>query len=173
MTKIVSECYELVKLCDFNCSGLVFLRHSVVILAAYSEGVLKRDWSSRSSLCKSLELLRLLWGIWSEQSEQSEKTCHLMSTPIFPHLMGVAVCKIAIKWPIIGDRISHQSSGILSCACSGRCDAGLTIFLSDFERAAKLRRARRHLLQLSCPMPNMCLWFRTTCGRLWSHTKTQ
>jgi len=23
--KIISECYELVKLCDINCSGLVFL----------------------------------------------------------------------------------------------------------------------------------------------------
>ena len=32
MIKITSERCELVKLCDINCSGPVFLRHTVIIL---------------------------------------------------------------------------------------------------------------------------------------------
>jgi len=30
--KIISECCELVKLCDINCSGPVILRHTAVVV---------------------------------------------------------------------------------------------------------------------------------------------
>ena len=43
MPKIISECCELVKLCDINCSGPVFWRHTVVFpqqtLWQYSDGI--------------------------------------------------------------------------------------------------------------------------------------
>ena len=32
MPKIISECCELVKLCDINCSGPVILRHTAVVV---------------------------------------------------------------------------------------------------------------------------------------------
>ena len=32
MPKVISECCELVKLCDINCSGPVILRHTAVVV---------------------------------------------------------------------------------------------------------------------------------------------
>ena len=41
MPKIISEPYELMKLCDINCSGPVFLRQTVVAMTYGNDGCSK------------------------------------------------------------------------------------------------------------------------------------
>jgi len=77
--KIISECCELVKLCDINCSGPVFWRHTVVFpqqtLWQYSDGI-SPDGSVECMRCqksqvstkylalsqKWYKILQLLWN---------------------------------------------------------------------------------------------------------------
>ena len=49
MPKIISKRYELMKLCDINCSGPVFLRHTVVVTfinASLVNNAVLQEWSS-------------------------------------------------------------------------------------------------------------------------------
>jgi len=57
--KILSECCELMKLCDINCSCPVFLRHTVVSSLLYTIHFL-----SQSSL--SLKLIFIMLCIYRE-----------------------------------------------------------------------------------------------------------
>ena len=43
MPKVISEFCELVKLCHINCSGPVFLRHTVIIMHLYRPSAFRSE----------------------------------------------------------------------------------------------------------------------------------
>jgi len=75
VSKIISKCCELVKLCHINCSGPVFLRHTVVQFEQYVAlwYVVSTEWWNWSSqiiehsteMLTHTDLVTLTFNIWS------------------------------------------------------------------------------------------------------------